>query len=320
MAELKNDQEQEELVQKVESATNENKLISGNVHSEYGPDGLSLTTAQLAADISPTNKNLYQYQNIADSSSKVSQLKHFQNIAILNPVQLAGKDPEDEGRFSKLPMSDKIALERNEGTVKTNEGATEAVRRGQKEQLPHPKEILGEDAYNSHLAKFEGGATRFETPFIAEKSKTEWGFGRDFKFLTTKGEADKVQQESLKVDNGDIDGGPGIWHMEKEFGAPAGRWVDKNLGGDQDNPKNAMVRYDFSDPKKFNLDMASGKEIDAFKDEWKSGGQTLGGMNEAKIDKIDREEFLDELASSTGSIKENEIKFPETVKKNKKNL
>ena len=43
-------------------------------------------------------------------------------------------------------------------------------------------------------------------------------------------------------------------------------------------------------------------------------------MNEAKIDKIDREEFLEELASSTGSIKENEIKFPETVKKNKKNL
>jgi hypothetical protein len=224
------------------------------------------------------------------------------------PIQRMGSD---EGGFSNVKsVKDKAAMVENKGKVSTIEGATEARRRDQTNLLPHPKEIVGEAKYNEHLKLFEAGASRFETPWIAQKSKDEWGFGRDFKFLTTKGEADKVQQDSQKPK---ADGDTGIWHMEKEFGAPKGRWADTKLGGQQTNPKHEMVRYDFPHPEKFDLDMAKGTELDAFKEEWVAGGQTLGGMNEAVIKKIDKDKFIAELAKTADPlIVEKTVKFPTT--------
>tara|TARA_S200000501_G_scaffold249960_1_gene234159 strand:- start:4335 stop:4790 length:456 start_codon:yes stop_codon:yes gene_type:complete len=82
MAEHESDQEQESVVQKAES-TNENESTSGDILSEFGPNGLSLSTMQLAADESPTNKNLYQRQNIADASksNSILSLKEIQSKA-----------------------------------------------------------------------------------------------------------------------------------------------------------------------------------------------------------------------------------------------
>jgi hypothetical protein len=217
----------------------------------------------------------------------------------------------NEGGFSNVKsVKDKAAMVENKGKVSTIEGATEARRRDQTNLLPHPKEIVGEAIYKQHLKLFEAGAARFEAPFIAQMSKDVWGFGQDFKFLTTKGEADKAQQDSQKPDP---KGDTGIWHMEKEFGAPKGRWVDIPLGGGWANPKHQMIRYDFPHPEKFDLDMAKGTEKDAFKEEWVAGGQTLGGMNEAVIKKIDKVKFLEELANTANPlIKETPIDFPTT--------
>ena len=199
-----------------------------------------------------------------------------------------------------------------QGTVSTVEGATEARRRDRIDLLPHPKDLLGEAKYNEHLKKFEAGAAQFSTPSVAQNIKDKWGFGRDFKFLTTKGEADKVQQDSQTFNqNGDT----GIWHMETALGAdnPKGRWVDKKLGGQETNPGNEMIRYDFPHPEKFDLDMARGTEADAFKDEWVAGGQTLGGMNEAVIKRIDKDKFVEELAKTADPlITETNVKFPTT--------
>ena len=226
-----------------------------------------------------------------------------------NIIQRAG-DGDNGERFSRLSDADKAALKENKGKVSTVEGATEARRRDQKDLLPHPKDLLGEAKYNEHLKIFEAGAARFETPWVAKMSKDEWGFGQDFKFLTTKGEADTVQKDSQKPKP---DGDTGIWHMETVMGADKGRWVDKGLGGKQENPANEMIRYDFPHPEKFDLDMAKGTEIDAFKNEWVAGGQTLGGMNEAIIKKIDKDKFLSELAKTADPlITETNVKFPTT--------
>ena len=80
MAEFENDQEQENIVQKSEVATNENDTTSEAALSEYGPNGFSLSTTQLAADESPTNKKLYQFQETADASKtdSISTLKEIQ--------------------------------------------------------------------------------------------------------------------------------------------------------------------------------------------------------------------------------------------------
>lgn len=235
------------------------------------------------------------------------------SIALANLDDKANNsNSNDLSKLELMSINDRKTFLFDEGKVSTIPGATEAVRRGKTGFLPHPKEIVGESFYNEHLGKFKDGAARFETPFIAAKSKTDWDFGKDFKFLTTKPEADKVEQKSQKEESS---GDTGIWHMEKEFGAPQGRWVDKKLGGGQENPENKMVRYDFPKPEEFDLDMAKGNETDAFKDEWVAGGQTLGGMNEAVIKKIDKERFLEELANTAdGLIKEKEVPFPTTEK------
>jgi len=247
-----------------------------------------------------------------DGGQELGPIQRMASVGLANnsstTIQRAGATGE-EG-FSNLKVKDRAVLTENKGKVSTVEGATEARRRDQKGVLPHPKDILGEAKYTEHLKKFEVGATRFETPWIAKMSKEEWGFGQDFKFLTTKGEADTVQQDSQKPKP---DGDTGIWHMEKVIGADQGRWVDKELGGKQENPANEMVRYDFPHPEKFDLDMAKGTEIDAFKEEWVAGGQTLGGMNEAVIKKIDKDKFLAELAKTADPlIKETNVKFPTT--------
>ncbi len=216
----------------------------------------------------------------------------------------------DEEKFKSLSIKDRAAITENKGKVSTLEAATEARRRDKKEVLPHPKDLLGEAKYTQHLKKFEAGAARFETPWVAKMTKEKWGFGQDFKFLTTKGEADTVQQDSQKPKP---DGDTGIWHMETVMGADKGRWVDKGLGGKQENPANEMIRYDFPHPEKFDLEMAKGTEIDAFKNEWVAGGQTLGGMNEAIIKKIDKDKFLSELAKTADPlITETNVKFPTT--------
>lgn len=228
-----------------------------------------------------------------------------------NIIQRAGDGDKGE-RFSRLSDADKAALTDNKGKVSSVEGATEARRRDQKDLLPHPKDLLGEAKYNEHLKKFEAGAAQFSTPSVAQNIKDLWGFGKDFKFLTTKGEADKLQQDSQIPKP---DGDTGIWHMETALGAdnPKGRWVDKKLGGQETNPGNEMIRYDFPHPEKFDLDMARGTEADAFKDEWVAGGQTLGGMNEAVIKRIDKDKFLSELAKTADPlITETNVKFPTT--------
>ena len=267
--------------------------------------------------------NLENYQDMADSSLKVSQLHKIQDKANGNTIQLNPlenvSDPDDDTRFENLSEEEKnIISDGALGYVTTKEGATEAVRRGQTGKLPHPKVIVGKDAYEAHKKKFkvnEGGAARFETPDIDDGSihQKDWGYGQDFKFVTTKKEADELENDTKNADV-DADGGPGIWHMEKRLGAEPGRWIDKSLGGEKDNPNHEMVRYDFPDPEKYDLDMAKGDEIDAFQDQWKAGGQTLGGMNEAVIKSMNKMKFLAEIAM--GNIIRKEKEFPKTKKKN----
>jgi hypothetical protein len=268
-------------------------------------------TQQKNSSLSKNNILGIDSEELSEQQKKTD--RSTSSLALANLDEKANStNPNSVNSLSGMTIDERKALLKNEGKVSSVTGATEAVRQGKTGLLPHPKEIVGDSFYNEHLGKFKDGAARFETPFIAAKSKAEWGFGKDYKFLTTKGEADKVEQESQKEESS---GDTGIWHMEKEFGAPQGRWVDKKLGGQQDNPKNQMVRYDFPKPEEFELDMAKGNEIDAFKDEWVAGGKTLGGMNEAVIKKIDKERFLEELANAAeGLIKEKEVPFPTTEK------
>jgi len=320
------------------------KKKTQNLNSSNNQQGKSISKFDTQSD------NLENYQDMADSSLKVSQLQKLQDTANVNPIQL---NPENDGnvtesgelpfniRDSELPSDGSVHEKGNvpewrelsvnkrisildkatKGDI-TEEVATYLKRMGRDSELPDPEVLYGLPKVQAHLAKFEGGASRFDTPvnYNANRGSDEIagrGMGRDFVFLTTNAEADEVQRESTKPfdpNEAKPDEVPGIWHMEKRLGADEGRWVDESLGGTAQNSKNIMWRTDIPDPKHFNLAMVKGNEMDAFREEWKAGGKTLGGINEAKISKISFEKLAKEISDE--HIKPKPVEFKETPKKN----
>jgi len=98
-----------------------------------------------------------------------------------------------------------------------------------------------------------------------------------------------------------------------DLAVPPKNWIDKNLGGEQDNPNHKMIRTDIPNPEKFDLSMVKGNEMSAYQEEWLAGGKTLGDKNEAKIKKMNKEKFISEIM--WGNVKPNPVEFKETPKK-----
>jgi len=200
--------------------------------------------------------------------------------------------------------------------------ATYIKRKGIDRELPEPEDLLTTATIKTHLNKFRGysgGASRFDTPKNFEQMKTEWGFGREGgAFIATKTESLEAQIKAQeKVTDQEVAEGsklPGLWSLASDLAVPPENWIDKSLGGKQDNPNHKMIRTDIPDPEKFDLAMVKGNEMSAYQKEWLAGGKTLGGKNEAKIKKMNKEKLNSEIM--WGNVKPNPVEFKETPKMN----
>lgn len=153
----------------------------------------------------------------------------------------------------------------------------------EKGQRPKPSTYLKASYIKKHLAKFDNdtqpdkfdsGAVRFlkwseykTTGLLTPKD----GVG----FVMTKTDYDTVMHET----KGDI------------------TLISEKLGlGDyyKNTPKKDILVVHVEHPKKYNLRMPSGNEIEAFPEYWIPGGKTTGGLDEAVIDfpKMDKVQTL----------------------------
>jgi hypothetical protein len=125
---------------------------------------------------------------------------------------------------------------------------------------PDPASYLSPSYISSHLAQFEGGATRFMT----ESNLGKYGIGqRDgTSFVMPRHEADNL----LAATGGDLR------RLEEALGLPE-NFLDSNR----------LVRVDIPEPQELNLRMPSGNEAGA-NDLWIPGGKLPNGNSEAVVD------------------------------------
>jgi hypothetical protein len=125
----------------------------------------------------------------------------------------------------------------------------------------------------------------------------------DANFVAPLGEAEALHQKAL--------GDEGIVTLEKELGIGKCNWSRSDW-----NPNKQMVRWTIPAPQDFKLDektfltMASGNEMGAFVNEWVAGGYTLGGMTEAVVQAIPRENLL--KAIDEGQITNETVVYDKT--------
>jgi hypothetical protein len=262
------------------------------------------------ADNRPEPVAQLKLQEMADNSPQTMQLKAFQNMANASqqrnqPIQMAGGKENWDKLKSKISItSDPIKMAADIAAGKTplnTDGASMARRMDKKEQIASPELLFSPEEIKNHLGNFADGAHAFITPEKNEKIKGEWGWGLDKNFVAPLSEADALVQKAQAE--------KGIFTLEEALGIPhlkSWSWANEVT-----NPENAMWRYIIPKPENYNLSMASGKESGAYKDEWIAGGKSLGGANEAVIDKIPKEKLLSEITD--GKILTEEVKFPTTT-------
>tara|TARA_B100001175_G_C19462986_1_gene617557 strand:+ start:302 stop:1222 length:921 start_codon:yes stop_codon:yes gene_type:complete len=297
------------------------KKKTQNLNSSNNQQGKSISKFDTQSD------NLENYQDMADSSLKVSQLQKLQDTANVNPIQLQPEDnlndQENNPEWNKLSKVKRRVLLNEFINGKISPVlATYLKREGREAELPTPEDLLGTETVQTHLNQFriaEGGGSRFDTPENFEKMKIQWGLGKEGGgFIATNTESIAAQNEAeKKVTDQEVADGklPGLWSLASDLGVPFEYWIDKSLGGDQNNPNHEMIRTDIPDPDKFDLAMVRGTEMSAYQKEWLAGGKTLGGKNEAKIKKMNPVKFIIEIFNK--NVIPNEVKFEETPKKKK---
>lgn len=248
-------------------------------------------------------------QEMANNSPHVSQLRTLQDMAnnspqTKQPIQMAGGKENWDKLKSKISITSdpiKMAGEIAGGKTSLNaDGASMARRMDRKDQIASTGLLYNPEKIKNHLGKFADGAHAFITPEKNKNIKGDWGWGLDKNFVAPLSEADALVDKAQ--------GEKGIFTLEEELGIPHLKpW---SWASQEKNPENAMWRYIIPKPQDYKLDMASGKESGAYKDEWIAGGKALGGANEAVIDKIPRVKLLLEIAK--GNIITEEVKFPTT--------
>ena len=112
-----------------------------------------------------------------------------------------------------------------------------------------------------------------------------WGSGSNFVSPLSAADAYLTQAEA----------GDGIATLEKILGVPAGNWSN---GGKE----STIYRFIVQEPQKFCVRLPSGKEGQAYREEWLSGGKTLGGGDEAVINSMTLEDLK-------ASVKDEAIKI-----------
>jgi hypothetical protein len=181
-----------------------------------------------------------------------------------------------------------------------------------KAKIPAPEEIFTKEAIANHLGKFAKGAHAFVDPDTSKRIKGDIedskfkGWGADANFVAPLGEAEALHQRALKEE--------GIITIEKELGI-GGFWWSRT----DRNEKKEMVRWTIPEPLTFELEknkpflsMATGNETGALVNEWVAGGFTLGGMTEAVVRAIPREQLMKALNSEPPTIKSETVVYDKT--------
>lgn len=159
-----------------------------------------------------------------------------------------GSDDNDPAHGHDGP-ADELTAEKRDEIIATPKGSR-----------PDPSEYLSSQYIESHLQRFNDGATRF----MPESNLEKYGIAqRDgTSFVMPRHEADAMTAAT----QGDLRA------MENELGLPQG-FLDSNK----------IVRIDISDPRDFNIRIPSGNEAGA-NDQWIPGGVLPNGSSEAVID------------------------------------
>lgn len=305
---------------------------SDNLENYQDMADSSLKISQLQKIQDTANENPIQLQtedNLYDKTGRRTKAKKPTNNNLEAIPQGIGEgddsdlyDQENNPEWNKLSKEQRSALldEFLNGEI-TPVLATYMKRQGVDWELPEPEVLLGTELVKTHLNRFRGysgGASRFDTPTNFERMKKEWGFGKEGgAFIATKTESLAAQSEAQKkVTDQEVAEGtlPGLWHLADALSVPPPNWIDKSLGGKQDNPNHKMIRTDIPNPEKFDLAVVKGNEMSAYQKEWLAGGKTLGGKNEAKIKNMNKDKFLSEIM--WGNVKPKPVDFEETPKMN----
>jgi hypothetical protein len=181
-----------------------------------------------------------------------------------------------------------------------------------KAKIPAPEKIFTEEAIAKHLGKFAKGAHAFIDPETSGKIKGTiqdsrfTGWGADANFVAPLGEAEDLHQRALKE--------KGIITIEEELGI-GGFWWSRT----DRNKEKQMVRWTIPEPQNFKLEdnqpflsMATGNETGALVHEWVAGGFTLGGMTEAVVRAIPREQLMKALNSKPPTITSETVVYSKT--------
>lgn len=218
-------------------------------------------------------------------------------------LQVADKEGKNAFKIRQANSFDKWFVEKL--TPENHEKVRQA-----REQIPTPEQIFTQEAINKHLEKFANGAHAFIDADTSAKIKGDIqtphfkGWGIDYNFVAPLGEAEKLHSQASKEN--------GIINLEHGCGINNYNWSRSDW-----NPKKEMVRWTIPKPQSFKLEnndtflsMATGKETGALVNEWVAGGFTLGGMPEAVIKAIPREQLLKALAD--GKIKSETVVYNKT--------
>ena len=218
--------------------------------------------------------------------------------------------PERAAKFRQLME----ARQARQKKTTTAGGAFIASQVNSKEKIGSSAAYITPEQREGHLAEFLRGSHAFVSNDVYLKIRGEhlteanfnmWGAGTNF--VAPLADADKLVQEAS------AEGGRGLFHLEEKLGIPKSSWVNQCKSAEY-----GIWRFKILDPKALNLRIPSGSEYGAYgswvdrggvahRGEWRPGGQTLGGANEAVIDQVG--------AGSSGVRRQGWIGYPHQVGK-----
>lgn len=240
---------------------------------------------------------------LTDEQVATAQARLFGEVNVeVMPDEIDGARPEGPNVLKPAGTYEKVFTSHLTEKSKNEVASSKAL-------IPPPHKILPPEAIKKHLDKFAAGAHAFIDPDTSGKimgtikDSRFKGWGVDANFVAPLGEAEALHQKAL--------GDEGIVTLEKELGIGKCNWSRSDW-----NPNKQMVRWTIPAPQDFKLDektfltMASGNEMGAFVNEWVAGGYTLGGMTEAVVQAIPRENLL--KAIDEGQITNETVVYDKT--------
>lgn len=233
-------------------------------------------------------------RGLVDESRAFNKPRKQSDPLVWNVKIAAALGPERAAKFRQLME----ARQARQKKTTTAGGAFIASQVNSKEKIGSSAAYITPEQREGHLAEFLRGSHAFVSndaylkirgEHLTEANFNAWGAGTNF--VAPLADADKLVQEAS------AEGGRGLFHLEEKLGIPKSSWVNQCKSAEY-----GIWRFKILDPKALNLRIPSGGEYGAYgswvdrggvahRGEWRPGGQTLGGANEAVIDQVGAGKF-----------------------------